>query len=189
MPQIDLCLTEDDLAALGGLLSSSGELAAILPNGPHQWIASGKFELKSSSVFYLWHIPSGALPLLQLDGKQSWIEDPFRGWTELRTGANSYVPYFGAGWPGVFLLTIHTGNKKSIGMSGVGWIGNRYSAIGLVPNKSTSTFWKKLRNSFKANFAEVYSANDSKWKSKVYTFPKALQLIKSGTACDLNPKH
>ena len=48
--------------------------------------------------YILWHMPGGPLPLLSPDvqGGETSIDDPFSGWTELRPGADTRVPFFGS---------------------------------------------------------------------------------------------
>lgn len=150
--------------------------------------------------YQLWHIPSGPLPLLDANKggvklkfkKEDWeddgkVDNPWLGWTEIRTGANSRIPYFGAGHPGVFHLEINLPHDKEIQMSNFGWIGNHYKIIGNGANQSTEKLWNKLRRMVKKVATQIPRSNNSNGKKEIYAFPTAYQEIKNGRPCSLNP--
>ena len=89
---------ERDTEELLQWLIDQKEIAFILPDGERRWKAFDRVALPQvvGRKICLWHVPSGPLPLLQ-PGEQAdlLVENPWEGWTELRTGADPSSPYFG----------------------------------------------------------------------------------------------
>lgn len=154
---------------------------------------------KYAVEYNLWHVPSGLLPLLAGNSsgtklkfsKGDWqddseILDPWTGWTELRTGANPRIPYFGAGHKGVIHLEIHISESGEIPMSHFGWIGNHYARIGHEENQTTDKFWNKLKRMVKKSSTQIPRTNAAEWRKEVYAFPGAYKEIQSGRQCSLN---
>ena len=99
--------------------------------------------------YYLWHIPSGSLPLLSARafGENEIIKDPFAGWVERRAGADPSVPFFGSTPKIIELQKISKGVEfsDSIGLSSFGWIGNRYSVLGEEASRTTENWWRRMQ--------------------------------------------
>ena len=208
MAWLPMYLLESDVEFLNDWLNQESDIAFLASNGRNRWIAQNEYriiqDLKSGHSNYvlrkysLWHIPSGPLPLLSSnsgsgnlkfnagDWMNDKIDDPWKGWTELRTGADPATPYFGAGHPGVFHLEIRVSSKTDIPISNFQWIGNHYKIIGNGADKSTEVFWNKLRRMVKRIATHIPRCNDNKGRNEIYAFPKAYQDIKDGRPCSLN---
>ena len=151
MAWLPMYLSESDLPSLQSHLNASEEIAFIVPNGTGKWIAVSSLESLVNGRYCLWHIPSGPLPLDRgPNEKPGEITNPFAGWVEARTGADTSQPYFGAGHPGVFWLGVYTkqtdrmSGEALVGLSSFGWIGNHYRIIGSAAKPETEKFWKAL---------------------------------------------
>jgi hypothetical protein len=208
MAWIPMYLMKPDVEILNDLLNKDDEIAYLVSNGHKEWIAKKQIDINTeiasqnlirefdskqinSIEFNLWHIPSGSLPLLNLkkdeqceDGK---VTNPWIGWIELRTGANSSIPYFGAGHPGVINLKIKLPIAEEIYMSSFGWIGNHYKLIGNGADPSTEIFWQKLRKLVKKFSTQIPRGNSEKEKNEIFAFPTAYKEIKKGRGCSYNP--
>lgn len=217
MAWLPMYLLDKDVEFLNDWLNQEEEIAFLVSNGHQQWIAKKEhdiladigtqtfgaghnFTVPNFVEYNLWHVPSGPLPLLDANkgvarlrfDKEDWnedgkIENPWLGWTEIRTGAKSSVPYFGAGHPGVFHLEIKLPHDDEIRMSNFGWIGNHYKIIGNGAEKVTEKFWNKLRRMAKKVATQIPRSNDPNAKKEVYAFPTAYKEIQSGRRCALNP--
>jgi len=106
MPWLPIYADFNDFRTIHDWLNASEELAFLVSDGPNRWRAVRTVPALDPDRVCLWHIPSGALPLLHSHPslEVSSITDPWRGWQELRTGADASRPYFGAGHPGVIWL-------------------------------------------------------------------------------------
>jgi hypothetical protein len=217
MAWIPMYMLKDDVAFLSDWLSQEEEIAFLISEGQKKWIAKKHHDIPGDigtqkfspgsdiSIpdfveYNLWHIPSGPLPLLESnsgsvklkfakedrkdDGK---ILDPWAGWTEIRTGANSRIPYFGAGHPGIIHLEIKLSNSGEIPMSCFEWIGNHYNIIGNGADPTTERFWKKLRRMIKKVATQIPRSNSAGAKNEIYAFPLAHKEIQDGRKCSLNP--
>jgi hypothetical protein len=209
MAWLPMYLLKPDIEFLNDWLNQEDDIAFLVSNGSKKWIARKEhninFDIDSQTNnsfikrYSLWHIASGALPLLggnsgavslrlnKDDFIQETIADPWKGWTEKRTGADSSTPYFGAGHPGIFHLTIKMPANNEIPISGIEWIGNHYRIIGNGADKTTEAFWNKLRRMAKKVATQIPRCNDSMGRNEIYAFPKAYEEIRNGRPCSLNP--
>ena len=217
MAWLPMYLLDKDVDFLNDWLNQEEKIAFLVSNGHKKWIAKNEHDIKAdigrqkfgdghdfaipNSVEYnLWHVPSGQLPLLEANkgsvklrfGKEDWnedgkVENPWLGWTEIRTGANSRKPYFGAGHPGVIHLEINLPYDEEIKMSNFGWIGNHYKTIGNGAEQTTEKFWNKLRRMAKKVATQIPRSNNPIGKKEVFAFPTAFEEIKNGRPCSLNP--
>ncbi len=217
MAWLPMYLLAEDAVILNDWLNQEEEIAFLVSNRQKKWIAKKEhnitadigtqkfgdgydFVIPNYAEYNLWHIPSGGLPLLNAntDGvklkldKEDWeeenkIENPWLGWTEMRTGINSRVPYFGAGHPGVMHLKINLAHDPEIRMSSFGWIGNHYKIIGNGANELTEKFWGKLKRRCKKIATQIPRCNHPTAKKEIFAFPAAYAAIKDGTPCSLNP--
>lgn len=217
MAWIPMYLLRDDIALLNDWLNQEDEIAFLVSRGTKKWIAKKQHDILSDLgtqkfgqghdfaipnfvEYNLWHVPSGPLPLLESNSggvklrfnKEDWsndgkILDPWSGWTEIRTGANSRIPYFGAGHPGVIHLEIKTSDVGEIPMSNFGWIGNHYRIIGNGADKTTERFWNKLKRALKKVATQIPRSNSANGKNEVYAFSTAYKEIQNGRLCSLNP--
>jgi hypothetical protein len=203
MAWIPLYLVRQDLELLNDWLNKEEEIAFLVKNGAGKWIAKkeykiideigtqtfrgiGNFPMANFIEYNLWHIPSGQLPLIGDGTSDTFITDPWAGWTENRQGYNHRVPYFGSGHPGIISLQIRLADDGEIPKSSFGWIGNHYKMIGRPAEKSTELFWNKLRRMVKKVSIQVPTANRPNWKKEVFAFPIAFNEIENGRACSLN---
>ena len=190
-------LAQQDVELLNNWLNQEDELAFLASNGGSKWIAQKEHDILTDLntqvsglgrvEYNLWHVPSGALPLLGLNSELSTIvADPWTGWTELRPGANPTVPYFGAGHPGVISLKIKFSASGEIPMSDFSWIGNHYRIIGNGADKVTEKFWNRLRRMAKNKAMQVPRCNHHDRKKEIFAFPEAYKEIENGRPCSLN---
>jgi hypothetical protein len=217
MAWLPMYLLDKDVEFLNDWLNQEEEIAFLISNGQKKWIAKKEHDILSDigiqlfgdghnfaipnyAEYNLWHIPSGQLPLLNANNgavslkfkKEDWDEDgkvgnPWLGWTEIRTGANSRIPYFGAGHPGVIHLEINLPHDEEIRMSNFGWIGNYYKIIGNAAEQTTEKFWNKLRRMAKKVGTQIPRSNHPEGKKEIFSFPTAYEEIKNGRPCSLNP--
>lgn len=206
MAYIAMYLLQNDVEQLNELLNAEEEIAFIVSNGPKSWIARKEHHIAADigtqkwgkrgqenvllpgfAEYYLWHVPSGPLPLIQDGITGETIADPWQGWTELRTGANARMPFFGAGHPGAIHLTIKLAVNGEIGLSSFGWIGNHYKIIGKGALESTEKFWSKLKRTVKKSATQIPRADNPALKKEVFAFAQAYNQIQSGMPCALNP--
>ena len=210
-------LLREDVAFLNDWLNQEDEIAFLTSQGEKKWIAtkqhniigdigtqkigqSHDFVIPNFVEYNLWHVPSGPLPLLESNtggvklkfGNDDWnnegkISNPWSGWTEIRTGANSRIPYFGAGHPGVIHLGIKISDSEEIPMSSFGWIGNHYKIIGNAADQTTEKFWNKLKRMVKKIGTQIPRSNSPEGKKEIYAFPAAYKEIQNGRLCSLNP--
>lgn len=211
MGWLPLYMTNKDVEFLNDWLNQEEEIAFLVSNGPSKWIArkthdifadiktqKDNGQLNGTYLHYaLWHVPSGPLPLFgtgtsgkirfkKEDNDEENIGDPWRGWTEIRAGADSTVPYFGAGHPGILFLTVYLRDTGEIPISHFQWIGNHYKIIGTEADKSTEKFWSKLRRMAKKVGKHIPRENRPEGKNEIYALPDALKEIQLGRPCSLN---
>jgi hypothetical protein len=108
MPWLPIYIDKIDLKMLIDWINAEKNIAFIEGNGPKKWKAVNSIERYEDKRHCLWHCESGPLPLLRKRLPDGKILDPFKGWKERRTGADSSTPYFGAGHPGVYWLNART---------------------------------------------------------------------------------
>ncbi len=193
MPWLPMYLELHDLPLLQKSLNDDPEIAWLISDGPKRWRAVKTIEKLTDGTYTLWHIPTGPLILLRPKEEKfnDVISDPWKGWTEQRTGAISTKPYFGPGYVGVFDLNIRTGSKsknKEIGLSSFGWIGNYYSVLGNKADPSTKKWWERLKRWAKKNSIKIPRQGSIDGpKAEIWTFPAALEAIKLGKPRNVNP--
>lgn len=96
MPWLPFYADEKDFHDILDRLNTDEEIAIIVANGKKCWIDKRGVETLTDGRYYLWHIPSGPLPLLfRKTGKihTGRIDNPFEGWQERITGADSSIPF------------------------------------------------------------------------------------------------
>jgi hypothetical protein len=204
MPWIPMYVIEEDARVLLTWLTESTQIAFLLSDGTGRWKAVHELNELPNAPVNMWHIPSGALPLL---GKERHdpvkeIAPPWNGWTEQRSGADKHLPYFGPGWPGVMTLNLQLVSRRtqgehpssqqapsSIGLSNVGWIGNRYKLIGSAAKPETERFWKMLRRFVASHTTKIPRTGSLDGPDReIYAFPSALDEIRNGRARAANPE-
>lgn len=77
---------------------------------------------------------------------------------------------------------------SAIGLSSVGWIGNRYKIIGNAAKPETERFWKMLRKFVASQATQIPRAGSLDGPDReIYAFPSALDEIRNGRARAANP--
>ena len=115
------------------------------------------------------------------------VRDPWKGWTELRSGANRRIPWLGPGHVGAIHLEVREYERDEIPLSGFGWIGNHYRIIGSGAPDVTMKFWKRLRGMAKKVGSPIPRGNRQGFAKDAYAFPQAFKEISCGRPCSLNP--
>lgn len=193
MPWLPMYLTESDAAALIDQLALDPEIAFLVSDGPRRWRAVNDIRFKGDERIALWHVPSGPLPLLLSTHGEAdrQVQDPWKGWTEERTGRDPSTPYFGAGHPGIVWLNLRTkgiDRDSCCGMSSFEWIGNRYRVLGCAAEPSTDNWWKSLRRRVKKTSQKVPRQGLSgSLPPEVFAFTSAYGLLEAGAVADVNP--
>ena len=191
MPWIPLYADDTDFCSILGWLNEREDLAYIVSDGPSRWRAVRELPAFNTTRVCLWHVPSGSLPLLQANQETGAIQNPWEGWQELRAGADTTQPYFGAGHPGVIWLNIRSQSKripKGIGLSSFEWIGNHYKCIGNPAQISTERFWPVLRRWVQKNSKKIPRTGPLDGpRPQIFAFNSALSAFEGGAGRDLNP--
>lgn len=191
MPAHSLYLVEADIPALLDLLGE--DAAAIVGDGPGRWRATHELSALENLGGAIWHVPSGALPLLaeRADDPDGKVADPWNGWIEKRAGAEPNRPYFGAGHPGIVWLDLNIAPrdpKNALGLSALQWIGNRYAVIGRPAPPLTALWWSGLGRKLRSVAIKVPRGGlAATRKPDVWAFPHAAQLLNAGASADENP--
>ena len=92
---ISFYANEADAQGVLDWLTAQNEIGFIVADGDKQWRALHSVELSQivGAKHWLWHVPSGPLPLLQAYKQPVLeVEDPWKGWREIRTGADPRLP-------------------------------------------------------------------------------------------------
>jgi hypothetical protein len=188
MPWLPIYAAEKDYSEILEHLNQSNEIAFIVSIGAGKWVAVDSIKEFNPGRHCIWHVPSGPLPLFKgVDEKSEQIINPFDGWKEIKAGANSSTPYFGAGHPGVIWLNVrsHQTDKLSgiitIGLSSFEWIGNHYKAIGSPANPETEKFWKSLGRWVKKQAIKVPRGGpEQNTQPEIWAFSNAISIFESG---------
>jgi hypothetical protein len=193
MPWLPLYADEEDCRVVHDYLNQNEEIAFIVPDGPHRWRATRTVPVMDAVRICLWHVPSGPLPLLHQHPSKTVdsIHDPWSGWTELRTGADSTCPYFGAGHPGIIWLNHQPKALRvpdGIGLSSFECIGNHYAISGNPAPEVTERFWKRLRHWAKKSAVRIPRDGPVDGPHpEIWAFPSALAAFRIGRGRDSNP--
>ena len=193
MPWLPFYADATDFQLLHDWLNDSSELAFIIPDGQKRWRAVNSIPVLEGPRICLWHIQSGALPLLYPPPSREIkpIDDPWKGWEEIRQRDNPSTPYFGPGHPGIIWLNHRTEMKQDpngIGLSSFEWIGNHYRLIGSAAKPDTEFLWKSLRRWVQKHAKRIPRSGPVDGQHpEIYAFPSALAAIESGVQRDANP--
>ncbi len=192
MAWIPFYADESDFQPILERLNADAELAIILPAGRGRWIARADVAELPDGKYILWHIPGGSLPLLSSASAKddAVISDPFAGWKEQRRGADASVPFFGS-IPSIFVLCKATRGQEflsSIGLSSIGWMGNRYKTIGLAASRATELWWRRTQRWVKQAAVQKIPRWDAlpPLTPEIWTFPAAYRRIQAGAPRDAN---
>ncbi|MDO6387051.1 hypothetical protein Q3Y64_12155 [Uliginosibacterium sp. 31-12] len=164
------------------------EIAFIVSGGMGKWFAVNQLNSLKSGRYCLWHVSSGPLPLFRgASESPGQIANPFEGWLEVKAGADSSQPYFGAGHPGVFWLNVrgteihHLSGLASIGLSSFEWVGNHYKSIGSSATPETEKLWKSLGRWVKKSTVKVPRGGPNQGTSpEIWAFPNAEARFENG---------
>jgi len=193
MPWLPIYLYGEDASALQGMLNKDPEAAFLISDGPSRWRAVATVEKLPRRRYAIWHVPSGPLPLLGPTGAQpvDWIDDPWQGWQELRSGHDTLNPYFGAGYPGMVWLNLKNeagGSEGEIRLSSFEWIGHRYDVLGNRASAETDRWWKRLGAAIRRNTNKVPRGGLAEpTPPEIYAFPEAHRQLELGLSAVDNP--
>jgi hypothetical protein len=184
MPYIFFYADEQDFRMILNYFNEHAEVALIVPDGAHRWRATFTVPRLRRKSIALWHVPSGALPLLHAppDNKTARVRNPWRGWKELFPGASTSEPYFGPGHPGIIWLSRQPRSASipgAVGMASFDWIGGRYSRVGSAVPKPTRRFWNGLRKWVKEHAVLIPRKGRLNGpRREIWAFPSALASFK-----------
>lgn len=188
MPWLPIYADDSDFSVLVDHLNQCEEIAIIASVDAGKWAAVARIEQLKPGRYCLWHVPSGPLPLFRgAHEPLGLIEDPFSGWVEVKAGADTSQPYFGAGHPGIIWLNIrgsdanHLSGLTTIGLTSFEWIGNHYKSIGSSAHPDTEKFWKSLGRWVRKNSVKVPRGGLSQSTSpEIWAFAGAASQLESG---------
>jgi hypothetical protein len=180
-----------DIQRVLALLNSDNEVAFIVKDGPKRWKAARTLDQFEDTRYCIWVRSGGSLPLMRSDGTEGdLIENPWDGWTENRTGADSADPWFGPGHPAVVWLNVRTKGKgtSGIGLSSFEWIGNHYRIIGSPAPEAVEKWWQRLRRSIKKIGKRIPRDGPIDGSEpEIWALPSARNAIEQGAPRDMNP--
>lgn len=180
MAHVSMYVHSDDVRLVRAKLESVTEVAILSRVGKsHRFVASRDFTCLEGTTM-LWHVPSGP-PRLPDDSE---ILDPWDGWEEKVHGEDHQVPFFGAGEPRVFALTIRTAglrNSSALGLSGLGWIGAHYACVGRPPPDGARRWFESFRRWVSKSATKIPRGGPADGPfPEVWAFPAALRWAKEG---------
>jgi hypothetical protein len=189
MPSILVYALESDLQTIVDYLNEDPDIAYVISDGPRRWRTVDRMAKLIAGHHALWHRPGEALPLVGASDAEPDrpILNPDAGWEERLPSAVPGQPFFGS-HPSVVWLHISTGQPGIVPMSAVGWIGNRYRAIGQGATPATNKWWQRLQRWIKSQTVTVPRGNlQTSALKDVAAFPAALEQLKNGVPGELNP--
>lgn len=187
MSWIPLYITEMDLGVISDWLCAETDIALVIRTGEYQWKVIDVFSIVEPGEYYLYHIPSGPLPLLDANqkGEGQVVTDPYKGWTGRCNGANSALPFFGTADQAIFTLSVKFQPQGTIGISSFGWVGNHFGIIGFPATESSTKWWARLRRWVKSQATRVPRSGSN--TPEIWAFKHALQRINQGANYASNP--
>lgn len=190
MAWIPMYIAEKDLPEISNWLNEDPNIALIVSIGKGMWQAKENFTISNEGTYCLYHKLAGSLPLLAKnnDEEDTVIENPFEGWTELRSGFDESCPYFGPGHTAIFWFNVRLKSNDRIGMSTFEWIGNHYSSLGNSAPDVAKKWWGKLGRWVRKNATKTPRKDTwAKEKPEIYAFQNALNEIQNGAKRSENP--
>jgi hypothetical protein len=189
---IGLYLEEADAALLLDRLNEDPEIAFLMSEGTDRWRAMWRIDDLLGKTM-LWHVPGGALPRLKPNGTHALIKDPFSGWQELSPGLDSFVPYFGSGWPSTLLMDLYVRQWRGLlrpdilPLSGITWYG-ALPVASAKPHASTRRWWNRFRGWLRRHAVQITRSGPLDGpRADVYALPAALRSIQGGMERDPYP--
>jgi hypothetical protein len=195
MPSILFYTLETELRAIVDHLDEDPEIAFVIENGARRWKAVDRMPRITPGHHALWHVPSGAPPLLDRahdEDAAPRIADPFAGWEEKLPSANAQKPFFGS-YPGIIWLHVSANAVSAspvVPMNAFDWIGDRYRSIGHGAVPSTRKWWRRLQTWIKSRSQIVPRGSlraSPPVPVDVAAFPAALAKLQSGASGEMNP--
>lgn len=188
MPWIPFYADDSDFFGIIDYLNKDDDIAFIVGAGPTTWKAVSKVNYHYlHETTLLWHIPGGPLPLVKELQPNEIIKDPFAGWEDHDPQDMEFrkTPYFGSS-PVVIELYVNVEGKRNpeaIGISGFGWIGNRYSVIGSPAPAVTKAYWEKVRRWVSKNCTKKISRVGplDSGTQEIFAFRSAYEKFLGGT--------
>ncbi len=191
MPWMPFYSDEEDWRVILDWLNQQDEIAFVISDVPGRWRTVQTVSALYSPRIYLWHIPSGPLPLVHpLPGRQvDPIADPWSGWTAL--GSRKDTPYFGPYYPGVIRLNHRRRNSEQpnvIRLSSFEWTGDLHARSRCPAAPSTKKFWQSLRRWIRKSAVQIPRSGPIDGpRPQIWAFPAALSAIRNGCQRADNP--
>lgn len=189
MPSILFYALDPDLQTVADRLNDDPDVAFVVADGPRRWRAVDRVPRIGAGCHALWLKPGGALPLVgrAVGDPEEPIVNPEAGWEERLPSAIPGRPFFGS-HPAVVWLDVPAGDGGTIPMSAVGWIGDRYRAIGVGATPAAAKWWKHLQRWFRGRTTVVARGGlHGTGPVDVNAFPGAMEQLKSGVPGEFNP--
>lgn len=191
MPWLPLYADRTDIAEILSVLNEDENIGFIVADGPKRWKAVSSVGSMPDGRHCLWIHTAGPLPLVGQHGTPDrLVADPWSGWQETRTGADSTQPYFGPGSPVVVWFNVRTIGKTSsgIGLSGFEWIGNHYRVLGNGAPAKAEKWWQSFGRRLKKNAERIpRSGPPDGPQPEIWARPSARARITAGEQRDANP--
>jgi len=214
MPSIPFYADHQDVGIILQKLGIDPDIALIVQKGRNRWVAEREFPNLTDGKYYLWHVPTGRLPIIKsrtcfsfshkprrvrIDDKLyldftpkevSWVENPWIVWKAEVWPTYPSLPCLPSS-PEIIelgLLVKGTEYPGSIGMSCFGWIGDRYRSVDYPAHEGTEKWWRNLRNWIAKNAeAKVprFGPLDGP-NPEIWALPFAYTKIAHGTKRDMN---
>jgi hypothetical protein len=190
MPAILLYATAADLMQVLAHLNADEEIAFLVSAGSDRWRAVEQVRALEPGRTLIWHRPGGPLPLLQPDGAETVIANPFAGWAERVSSQAGRVPFFGS-IPAIVTLDVPlvaAVEEGRVPMSALGWIGQRYQTAGRPAAAATAAWWRRVQRWIANLGVPVQRAGMARGRSSiVFALPEARQRLAAGIPGEPNP--
>lgn len=184
-------LAGDDARSLINRLNEDDEIAFIVETSPEHWQAVREVHELPIGMSALWHVPGGPLRVLNDDGPDEVIKDPWNGWSS-PTYTNAPIPNFGPGWPSTLVLDLFLEDPRTksdaIPMSSLSRsnLGDSSERLGLNPTL-TQKWWRRFGSWVRRSAIQIPREGSIEGANpEIWCFPEALAQIREGKPRALN---
>ncbi len=192
MPSLAIYLDAVDARTLLAWLNAEREIAFVLSEGGVLRTADTLARL-AEGRHRLWHKPTGKLPLLEAKTPE---QQAVSGWLSPTIGIwrTDRFDRLDESHPAVLTLDIQhqrrVAGEDVLGLSTIGWIGNRYASLGKPAMPETQRWWRRLQAWVKGHARRISRLGPldvSEQNLWAWAFPSALGAITAGRPRALNP--